>query len=115
MQSVADAMNDAASTAAGHATKVKAAIGDAGPRALRSLSRVTYASTYVISYGVVYAAVFVVSALPQGQCVHARFPRWRRCRPGCAESPLRHSPPSNLVTAGTDEPCMMPPPPPRSI
>jgi hypothetical protein len=65
LQSVADAMNDAASTAAGHATKVKAAISDAGPRALRSLSRVTYASTYVISYGVVYAAVFVVKALPQ--------------------------------------------------
>jgi hypothetical protein len=73
LQSVADAMTDAATTASGHAAKVRATMSDAGPRALRSLSRVSYVSAYVISYGVVYAAVFVASALPQDNAIMHGF------------------------------------------
>jgi hypothetical protein len=65
MQSVADAMRDAAGTASDHAAKVRASVADAGPRALRTMSRATYTSAYVISYGVVYSAVFAVRLLPQ--------------------------------------------------
>jgi len=65
MQSVADAMRDAATTASDHAERVKASFSGAGPRALRSLSRATYTGAYVISYGLTYGAVFAVSSLPQ--------------------------------------------------
>ena len=69
MQSVADAMRDAAAaasdSAAEHAVKVKQTITEAGPRALRGVSRFAYASSYWVSYGVVYAAVFVAHSLPQ--------------------------------------------------
>jgi hypothetical protein len=69
MQSVADAMRDASKTAAEHAAKVRNTIGDAGPRAMRSVSRFGYTSAYVFSYGVVYAAVFVAQALPQENAI----------------------------------------------
>jgi hypothetical protein len=64
MLSVADAMRDAAATAADHAEKVKGTISAAGPRTLRAVSRLAYTSAYVVSYGVVYAAVFVAYSLP---------------------------------------------------
>jgi hypothetical protein len=65
MQSMADAMRDPAATASEHAAKAREAVADAGPRALRTMSRVTYTSAYVISYGIVYATVFVAQSLPQ--------------------------------------------------
>jgi type IV secretory pathway TrbL component len=65
IQGVADAMRDAASTASEHAARVRATVGDAGPRALRAIARTTYVSAYVVSYGVVYGAVFIAQALPQ--------------------------------------------------
>jgi hypothetical protein len=58
MQSVADAMQDAAAAADDAAKEV-------GPRVLRGLSRFAYTSSYVLSYGVVYPVVFVAHLLPQ--------------------------------------------------
>jgi hypothetical protein len=39
--------------------------GQAGTQSLRSFSRLTYTTCYMISYGVVYAAVFLAKSLPQ--------------------------------------------------
>ena len=64
MSSVADAMQDAAATATEHAAKVKEAVSVAGPVAMRSLSNLSYASAYICSCGVTYAAVFLANALP---------------------------------------------------
>jgi hypothetical protein len=64
MNSVADAMRDAAATATEHAAKVKQTVSEAAPGAMRSLSKFTYTSAYVCSYGITYAAVFIANALP---------------------------------------------------
>ncbi len=73
MNSVADAMRDAAATASEHAAKVKEAVSIAGPAAMRSLSKLGYTSAYVASYGVTYAAVFIASALPTENAVMRGF------------------------------------------
>jgi hypothetical protein len=73
MNSVADAMRDAAATATEHAAKVKEAVGSAAPAAIQSLSRLTYTSAYICSYGVTYAAVFIANALPQDNAVMRGF------------------------------------------
>jgi hypothetical protein len=65
MSAAAEAIRDAASTASNHAAKVRDAFGDAGPRALRSVSRVTYTTVYMLSYGIVYTAVLLAQSLPQ--------------------------------------------------
>ncbi len=65
MHSVAAAMRDAAATASEHAAQVKQSVGDVGPKALDSLSRVTYTGSYILAYGIVYAAVFFFQSLPQ--------------------------------------------------
>ncbi len=65
MQSVAAAMRDAAKTATEHATKVKQSASEAGPKALETLSRMTYSGSYALAYGLVYATVFVTQSLPQ--------------------------------------------------
>lgn len=73
MNSVADAMRDAAATATEHAAKVKEAVSVAGPAAMRSLSKLSYTSAYVCSYGVTYAAVFLANALPTENAVMRGF------------------------------------------
>ena len=65
MHSVAAAMRDAASTASEHAAQVKQTAGEVGSSALHSLSRMTYTGSYILAYGVVYAAVFIAQSLPQ--------------------------------------------------
>ncbi len=65
LQSVAAAMRDAAATATEHAAQVKQSAGEIGSSALHSLSRMTYTGSYVLAYGIVYAAVFVAQSLPQ--------------------------------------------------
>ena len=65
LQSVAAAMRDAAATASDHAAQVKQSAGEIGSNALHSLSRMTYTGSYVLAYGIVYAAVFVAQSLPQ--------------------------------------------------
>jgi|SRR5208283_592300 len=69
MQSVADAMRDAATSAADqaadHADKVKRTMIKGGSQAVRGVSRFAYSSSYVLSYAIVYTAVFAVHALPQ--------------------------------------------------
>ena len=73
MNATAAAMRDAASTAVGHAAGFGAAVSDAGPFALRSVSRALYGTSYVLSYGVVYAALFVVHSLPGENAVMHGF------------------------------------------
>ena len=41
------------------------AISEAGPKAIEALSQMFYTGSYVLAYGVVYAAVFVAQSLPQ--------------------------------------------------
>jgi hypothetical protein len=65
MHSVAAAMRDAAATASDHAAQVKQSAGEIGSNALHSLSRMTYTGSYILAYGVVYAAVFIAQTLPQ--------------------------------------------------
>jgi hypothetical protein len=65
MHSVAAAMRDAAATATEHAAQVKQSAGEIGSSALHSLSRMTYTGSYILAYGVVYAAVFIAQSLPQ--------------------------------------------------
>ncbi|HEX4614568.1 MAG TPA: hypothetical protein VH230_01515 [Stellaceae bacterium] len=65
MHSVAAAMRDAAATATEHAAQVKQTAGEIGSSALHSVSRVTYTGSYILAYGVVYAAVFIAQSLPQ--------------------------------------------------
>ncbi|MGO9435016.1 MAG: hypothetical protein ACLPH3_06010 [Terracidiphilus sp.] len=73
MNSVADAMRDAAATATEHAAKMKEAVSVAGPAAMRSLTKLGYSSAYVCSYGVTYAAVFLANALPSENAVMRGF------------------------------------------
>jgi hypothetical protein len=65
MHSVAAAMRDAAATATEHAAQVKQTAGEIGSGALHSVSRMTYTGSYILAYGVVYAAVFITQSLPQ--------------------------------------------------
>jgi len=73
MGSVADAMRDAAATASEHAAKVKEAFSIAGPAAMKSLSKFSYTSAYVASYGVTYAAVFLANAIPSDNAIVRGF------------------------------------------
>ena len=65
MHSVAAAMRDAAATASEHAAIVKESASEAGATALESISRMVYTGSYVLAYGVVYAAVLIAQSLPQ--------------------------------------------------
>ena len=65
MHSIAAAMRDAAATASEHAATARQAANDAGPKALEAISHMVYTGSYVLAYGVVYAAVFVAHSLPQ--------------------------------------------------
>jgi hypothetical protein len=65
LHAVAAAMRDAAATASEHAAKVKESANEAGANALESISRMVYTGSYVLAYGIVYAAVFVAQSLPQ--------------------------------------------------
>jgi hypothetical protein len=65
MHSIAAAMRDAAATASEHAAAAKQLGNEAGPKALETISRAVYAGSYVLAYGVVFAAVFIAQSLPQ--------------------------------------------------
>jgi hypothetical protein len=58
-------MRDAATTASEHAARVKQSASEAGPKALEAISHAVYTGSYVLAYGVVYAAVFIAQSLPQ--------------------------------------------------
>ena len=64
MRAVAAAMRDAATTASENSAEAKPSAG-VGFDAMQWLSRMTYTGSYVLSYGVVYAAVFIAQSLPQ--------------------------------------------------
>ena len=71
MDSVARAVQDASKSAAQHATAVKDAIAETG--VIQTVSRFTYSGAYAISFGIVYAAVFVTQFLPQDNAVMHGF------------------------------------------
>src|ERR1700746_1477549 len=62
---VSAAMRAATATATEHPAQVKQSAGEIGSSALNSLSRMTYTGSYILAYGVVYAAVFIAQSLPQ--------------------------------------------------
>jgi len=53
-----------AASASDHSKNAEEAISTAGQKTLRTVSRFAYTSTYVVSYGVVFGAVFLVRLLP---------------------------------------------------
>jgi hypothetical protein len=61
MQSVAEAMRDAAGAATGHVTAIKGTVSKVGSQSLQAVSRLAYTSVYMLSYGVVYTAIFTYS------------------------------------------------------
>jgi hypothetical protein len=71
MDSVAKAVQDASKSAAQHAAAVKGAINDTG--IIQTVSRFTYTGAYAVSFGIVYAAVFVTQFLPQDNPVMHGF------------------------------------------
>lgn len=72
-ESVADAMRDAAHAASEDAARAKEKLRQAGPEVMHSVSRFTYTSCYMVSYGVVYATVFLAKSLPQDNPVMEGF------------------------------------------
>jgi hypothetical protein len=73
LQSVGQAARDAAATASVHAAKVGQSAAEAGYDPVQTLSRLVYTGSYVLAYGVVYAAVFAVQSLPQDNPVMRGF------------------------------------------
>ena len=73
MQSIANAMREAAKTAPEPADNVGMSASDAGPKALETISRMVYTGSYVLAYGAVYAAIFVAQSLPQENPVMRGF------------------------------------------
>jgi hypothetical protein len=73
MQSVADAMQEAAATASEHAAKVRSAVGKIAPATIQGASRLAYTGPYFLAYGVVYATVFLAQSLPQENPVMKGF------------------------------------------
>lgn len=73
MQSVGDAMSHASRTATDHAAKATKAVAAAGPKMMRSASRLAYTSAYFMAYAVVYPAVFIAQAMPQENAVMKGF------------------------------------------
>jgi hypothetical protein len=65
LRSVGRATRDAAATAAQHAARVRQSASAAGYDPVQTISRLLYTSSYVLAYGVVYAAVFAAQSLPQ--------------------------------------------------
>jgi hypothetical protein len=63
MRSVAAATRGAATPASEATAKVEPPAS--GVDAMQWLSRMTYSGSYVLAYGVVYAAVFIAQSLPQ--------------------------------------------------
>ena len=69
MHAIAAAMRDAAATASDHTASERQTANNAGPAALEAISRMAYTGSYVLAYGIVYAAVFVAQSLPQENAV----------------------------------------------
>jgi hypothetical protein len=73
LKSVGQAIRDAAATATEHAAKVGQSASEAGYDPLQAISRLVYTGSYVLAYGVVYAAVFAAQSLPQDNPVMQGF------------------------------------------
>jgi hypothetical protein len=63
------ATQDAAEMRPAHETKVEQSAGQAGPKALDTISHVTYSGSYALAYGIVYATMFIVQSLPQNNAI----------------------------------------------
>lgn len=64
-RSVSAAARDTALTGAEDAAGAESLTSNIGVSRLQSISRVTYAGSYMLAYGAVYAAVFIAQSLPQ--------------------------------------------------
>ena len=64
-RSAAAAMRNTAATGPEDIVEVDPSADEVESDAMQWLSRMTYSSSYVLAYGVVYAAVFVAQSLPQ--------------------------------------------------
>ena len=92
LQSVADAMQDAAKTASEHAVKATQLVSEAGPGALEMISGAAYTGAYVMAYGAVFAAVFVAQSMPQDNPImHGARDGGRAAMDGLGEDPRRSS------------------------
>lgn len=72
-ESVADAMRDAVNAATEDAARAKEKLRNVSGDVTRSASRFTYTSCYMISYGVVYATVFLAKSIPHDNPVVEGF------------------------------------------
>lgn len=69
LKTAADAFRDAAKQAGDDAAKMKERIRQVGPDVAHSASRFAYTTSYMISYGLVYATVFIAKSLPDNPIV----------------------------------------------
>jgi hypothetical protein len=73
VQSVGQAIRDAAATASEHAARVRQSASEAGYDPLQTISRLVYTGSYVLAYGIVYAAGLAAQSLPQDNPVMRGF------------------------------------------
>lgn len=65
LRSISEAMRAAINTASEDATKARERMREAGAGVTHSASRFAYTSSYMVSYGIVYATVFLAKSVPQ--------------------------------------------------
>jgi hypothetical protein len=66
---VADAMDAAVKAAKDGVEEARATVAEAVPAASDTLSRMAYKSSYAISYGVVFASLFVARSIPKNNAI----------------------------------------------
>jgi hypothetical protein len=64
-KSASAATGDGARTVSEHAAEAQDTASEVGYDALQTMSRLVYAGSYALAYGVVYATVFIAQSLPQ--------------------------------------------------
>jgi hypothetical protein len=69
LKSVADAMEAAVLAAKDGASQARESVANAFPEAGNMLARLAYNTSYAISYGLVFPAVFVAKSVPQNNAL----------------------------------------------
>ncbi len=69
LTAIADAMDAAVEAAKDGTGRARAMVADLGPAAGRFLSRAVYKTSYAVSFGIVFPAVMIASAIPKGNAV----------------------------------------------
>lgn len=65
LRSISDAMREAITNASDDASRAHEKLCEASAGLGNSVSRFAYTSSYMLSYGIVYASVFVARSVPQ--------------------------------------------------